>query len=396
MEKKTGVKTKEKWGILAAAFALPVFLCLILMAIFGQYPFGDHTMLIWDMNWQYSSFLVHLHDILHGDASAWYTFSRAIGGDMYGVGAYYLFSPYNLLFYFFDEKNIYVGITLVLLLKIGSMGAAMNLYLQRRKVSWETVLFSTAYAGCAYVAGYFHNMMWLDALIILPVMVLGIERLMEEKKSFLYIFSIAYAVITNFYMGYMLCIFSVLYAVCFFFLLQDAKKSVSSVIRYILSSLAGGGLAGIVIFPVLHILQSGKTGNGIDFTQLKDWSKIYDFADIFTNSFAGTMPDRVITGNAPLIYCGVLCVVLVCLMFFLKISWKKKAGYLILLGALCLSMMHQNLYVMWHGFSMPMGSPHRFSFLYCFVLISAAYQACQSLEQETERRKLFICFQISF
>ena len=98
---------KNKGGRLLAAFALPVLLCLMILALFGQYPFGNHTLLIWDMNWQYSSFLVHLHDILHGEASAWYTFSRAIGGDMYGVGAYYLFSPYNLLFYFFDEQNLY-------------------------------------------------------------------------------------------------------------------------------------------------------------------------------------------------------------------------------------------------------------------------------------------------
>ena len=382
---------KNKGGRLLAAFALPVLLCLMILALFGQYPFGNHTLLIWDMNWQYSSFLVHLHDILHGEASAWYTFSRAIGGDMYGVGAYYLFSPYNLLFYFFDEQNLYAGVLVVLLLKIGSMGLTMNLYLQRKNTSWETLLFSTAYAGSAFVAGYFHNIMWLDALIVLPLMVLGIERLFDEGKSFLYIFSIAYAVMTNFYMGYMLCLFSVLYAVVYFFFLSNGKKRFLSVVRYAFSSLAGGGLAGIVIFPVQHLLQSGKTGeNGFDLTQLSDWSKIYDFADIFTNSFAGTMPDRVITGNGALIYCGVLSVILLILLLFLKCTWKKKLGYFLLIGVMWLSMMHQNLYVMWHGFSMPMGSPHRFSFLYSFLVLVAAEHAYRiwGIEQESgESRK---------
>lgn len=88
----------------------------------------------------------------------------------------------------------------------------------------------------------------------------------------------------------------------------------------------------------------------------------YDFADIFTNSFAGTMPDRVITGNGALIYCGVLSVVLLILLLFLKCSWKKKVGYFLLIGVMWLSMMHQNLYVMWHGFSMPMGVAAPFFF----------------------------------
>lgn len=34
-----------------AAFILPIVLLLIIYAIWGQYPFGEHTLLIWDMNW---------------------------------------------------------------------------------------------------------------------------------------------------------------------------------------------------------------------------------------------------------------------------------------------------------------------------------------------------------
>ena len=89
---------KRKLGL--ASFFMPVFLMAVAMVILKVFPFGNHTFLIWDMDWQYSSFFVHLHDILHGEASAWYSLSRAIGGDMIGVSAYYLISPFNILFYF--------------------------------------------------------------------------------------------------------------------------------------------------------------------------------------------------------------------------------------------------------------------------------------------------------
>ena len=87
---------KRKLGL--ASFFMPVFLMAVAMVILKVFPFGNHTFLIWDMDWQYSSFFVHLHDILHGEASAWYSLSRAIGGDMIGVSAYYLISPFNILF----------------------------------------------------------------------------------------------------------------------------------------------------------------------------------------------------------------------------------------------------------------------------------------------------------
>lgn len=73
------------------------------------------------MEWQYTPFFAHLHDILHRDASALYSFSRAIGGNMFSVAAYYLISPFNLLFYFFDVEHIYIGILIVTLLKVGAL-----------------------------------------------------------------------------------------------------------------------------------------------------------------------------------------------------------------------------------------------------------------------------------
>ena len=199
-----------------AAFVLPVFLTLVIMLVTGQYPFGDHTMLIWDMDWQYNSFFAHLHDIIHGEASPWYSFSRAIGGDMMGLSAYYLVSPFNFLFIFFGAENIYAGVAILLLLKMGSLGWAMYRYLYSRRQSADVLLFSTAYALCANVVAYFYNIMWLDGLILLPLMVLGIEQLVEKRRFFLYVITLGLGVITNFYIGFMMCIFSVIYFVYFF------------------------------------------------------------------------------------------------------------------------------------------------------------------------------------
>lgn len=231
--------SKNKMGI--AAFLLPIGLLLIIYAVWGQYPFGEHTLLIWDMNWQYCSFFSHLHDILHGDASVVYSFSRAYGGDMIGVMAYYLMSPFNLLFYFFDAAHIHIGILLVTMLKTGCTGFTMFLFLNRKGQSCGLLVFSTAYALSSYVIAYQYNLMWMDALIILPLMVWGIERLIDSGKCLLYTGMIALSVITNFYTGYMLCLFSVLYFLFYFLLISEQKKSFKRIAEYAGCSFLGGG-----------------------------------------------------------------------------------------------------------------------------------------------------------
>ena len=88
---------KKQWKQIFISFILPVLVLLIIYLIWGQYPFGENTLLIWDMDEQYAPFFAHLHNILHGDSSALYTLSRALGGNMLSVAAYYLISPFNLV-----------------------------------------------------------------------------------------------------------------------------------------------------------------------------------------------------------------------------------------------------------------------------------------------------------
>lgn len=375
---------KRKIGI--AAFVLPVALMLIIMLGVGQYPFGDNTLLIWDMDWQYSSFFVHLHDILHGDASPWYSFSRAIGGDMIGVVAYYLISPFNLVFYFIGSENVYVGIWLVMLLKIGAIGYCMNLYLYHRRQDVTTLIFSTAYALSGFIVAYIANIIWLDGIMVLPLMVLGIERLVEEKKYLLYLFTITYAVATNFYIGYMLCAFSVLYFVCYFFLISDNKKSIKTVLLYAVSSLLGGALSACVALPTLYSLQGGKSK--LDIGALWNFSKMFNYRDLISASYTGMVPASQTTSGLALVYCGVFTLLLVIYYFLSRgISWKKKIAYLFMIVFLLFSLGHYNLCVVWQGFNMPAGANFRFSFLYVFVMLVVANEAGRvwKVEEKTER-----------
>ena len=369
---------KRKLGL--ASFFMPVFLMAVAMVVLKVFPFGNHTFLIWDMDWQYSSFFVHLHDILHGEASAWYSLSRAIGGDMIGVSAYYLISPFNILFYFFDETNIYIGICIVMILKIGLIGWSMNDYLMTKHESVGNLMFSTAYALSGFVTAYFFNIIWLDGIMLLPLMVLGIERLIDNRRYMLYMITLGLAIATSFYIGYMLCIFSVLYFVCYFFLLSEQKKKISTIFIYAGSSILGGMLSAAVAIPALYSMQDGKSK--IDFNILKNFARLFDVSNLFSKSFSGTIETLQITSGGPLLYCGVLSLFFVWTFFMMKhISWKRKLAYGVMTGFMLASLIFYNLCCAWQAFNMPNGSQYRFAFLYLFLMLVIAAESYWSYEQ---------------
>lgn len=50
-------KRKSQCIYMVAALNLPIVISTIVFAIMGFFPFGDKSILVWDMNWQYVSFL---------------------------------------------------------------------------------------------------------------------------------------------------------------------------------------------------------------------------------------------------------------------------------------------------------------------------------------------------
>lgn len=218
-------------------------------------------------------------------------------------------------------------------------------------------------------------------MIFLPLLVWGMERLVTEQRAFLYVASLAGAIITNFYTGYMLCIFSVLYFLCYFFLIAERKREVRTVMLYAGSSLLGGALSAFTVLPMLASLSGGKSSIHLGET-LGNFSKLFGYTDLIRTVYAGTVSGEQITGGMPLLYCGILSVLLAGYWFVrARASWKEKAAYLILLLFLVVSFAHYNLNCMWHGFATPMGSPYRFSFLFSFLLLYLAHKGFHQIQE---------------
>ena len=257
------LKIQER-RILEASFFLPFLLLILLYALAGIAPFGEHSLLIADGEGQYQSFFALYQDIFARRVDPFYSFGKLLGGPISGLYAYYLASPFNLLLLLFPREKIALGVDWIILLKLSACGLTMALYLRGTgRLKPESLVFTTAYALCGYNTAYAWCVLWLDAVSLLPLVALGIERIWREGKPLLYMLSLGLAIISCFYTGYMLCGFSVLYFLWLFLRDVESLRRLpwKRLWQYALASLLAGGLSAWMLLPGLSILGGGVTAS---------------------------------------------------------------------------------------------------------------------------------------
>lgn len=359
-----------------------------------MYPFQNNTLLTIDMTNQYISFFSYFKDVLMGNDSLFYSFSKTMGGEMTGLASYYLMSPFNLLFMFSNVNNLPLIILIVTLLKIGSSGLTMFFLLKQETKQKNALIFSLIYSMIAYNIVYQQNIMWLDGVILLPLIVLGINYLMNGSRKYVYVAALSLAIITNYYIGFMLCIFAVIYfagKMIEKLLLNRTefnKYYQRNIFDFIISSLLAGGISAIVTIPTLFSLSGGKAE--FDLSILTTYSN-FDTIDFITKFFIGSFNSNEIVSGLPNIYTSLLILILVFGYFSTKhIEFSKKVVSLTTILVLFFSFKISGLNLIWHGLNFPVWFPYRYSFIFSFYLIYIASLSSEYFIEEFRKIKTAI------
>ena len=195
-------------------FFVPVILMYGVYVVKGIYPFYNGSPLVLDLNAQYVSYFEALRDFALGERSILYSFARSLGGEFMGIVAYYAASPLTYITVLFPKDRIQEAVLTILLVKCGLSGATFGYYLHKKSRNPKKLIifiFSLMYALTAYAVVQQQNTMWIDAVIWLPLLAYGMESLIYRKKYKLYVISLSVIMICNYYIGFMICIFAVLY-----------------------------------------------------------------------------------------------------------------------------------------------------------------------------------------
>ncbi|MGN1134008.1 MAG: YfhO family protein [Oscillospiraceae bacterium] len=387
----TRLKKFRKWvwdrKIYFLVFALPALLMYISYALFGIHPYGDNSVLVLDLNGQYVYYYEAFRDYIHGGNDLFYNWSRNLSGEMFGIFAYYLASSFMLIVCLLPRTMMCGAIELVQILKIGTAALTFAVFLRKtsKPKNISLVVFSLCYSLMSFMVVQLLDPMWLDALIYLPLICLGVQRLVDNGKMVIYIVPLALLFIAHFYMGYMVGIFTFIYFLLYCFTKEDRiipKKFIWVIVKFALGSIVAIMCAAVVLLPVYNSLKLGK----FEFTE-PDFSLAtqFDFISVLTKLFPMTY-DSVNVDGMPMIYCGTITVILIPLFFMNKeIHIKKKVGMGIVASLLLICMYIRPIDMVWHGFQMPNWLPFRYSFLLSFILIMMAYEAFQHLDGITNK-----------
>lgn len=369
-------------------FLIPAAFMLIGFITIGVWPFGDGTVLIIDSLHQYLPFYTDFHEKLVHHSSLLYSFSAGFGYNFWATYAYYLASPLNFLIGLVPTANVCDFMDYMILFKVALCGGTMTWYLyhRNRRSGLLAPAFGAMYALSFFMIGYYFNIMWLDSVAMLPLIMKGIEKIFGigddgtytmRSDGRLYCLALFYGLWCNYYIGFMLCLFAVLY---FFVCLADTGKMkpvlfVKRTLRFFWYSLLAGGMGGLVLLPAYRALTASESMKSNSFPRV---IKFYtDFVNLAMTHFAGIKPINISNTQVGLnAYCGVIVMVLAVLYLLdSRIAAVKRIAKAALAGFLFLSFSLNVLNYIWHGFHQQNGLPNRFAFIYIAVILVMGFDA---------------------
>ena len=326
-----------------------------------------------DLPNQYLSFFQYYRHLVLGNwASAGYTFSNGLGGDMAGNIAYYVLSPLNFIVFLFPANKINIAVYVIILFKLGLMSGTFTWLILKWfnfKYQAYAIFLGIAYSLSGYSVAYAGNVMWFDGLILLPLITYALVRGIKTNKWLAYSILLACAIIFNYYIGYMICIFMVIiflaYTINNF---KDIRLFFHQFLNFAISSIISGLISAIVLLPTLFNLSSNKLAQS-------DFNSDFNIKLLITG---GKTVSRLFIGDTyndwPPIFVGTLAAIIFIIYFIdSRNSVKARITNLIIGIMFVLSIIVRPLYLFWHGGQQTIAYPYRFSFLIVFwILLLAA------------------------
>ncbi len=372
------------------SFFLPSLILAAVYALKGIYPGGENTVLFYDLRSQYISFYAYLKHMGEGFNNILYQSLSGLGGGYYGNFFYYTGNPLSFIVCFFSEEHLPYAIWLITLIKIGLCGLTFCDFLlyghlkESRIIA--VVLFSSSYALTSFVITNSLNLMFLDGVIMLPLVVLGVDRILEGEKGLLLGVTVCLSVIFNYYTAFMVMIFAVIWFLYRFF---SEKRQVSGKAVYFRCLLAGvfGVLCSTFVWlPVLKDFSRGRLHeNVMHDTSLILRNPFSIIRNMLPLSFGGYLND-----DAPALFFGTVSFVLA-FSFFVsnKVPLKKKIASFTVIVIFWISFVFRVPDTVWTAFSVANGYPARYAFMYSFFMIYLAAFMLSKLDLSLRHLHLF-------
>ena len=201
--------------------------------------------------------------------------SLGYGADILSTLNYYAIGdPLNLLYGFVSPKNTETMYDFMILLRMYLAGITFIMYARKmKKRSYGTVIGALVYvfSGFCFRLGLRHPF-FINPMIYFPLLCLGIEKIYQRERPYVFIFAVCVSAMSNYYFLYMLTIFVVIYAWIRFYKYTEENKMKNfflTILKFGIYYTLGIAMAAVILLPsVIGFLGNGRYGNGVDWKSL--------------------------------------------------------------------------------------------------------------------------------
>ena len=233
--------------------ALVTLLYVIYLIIANISPFGKNSILKTDLYQQYAEFLAYYRECLLSGKSILFSWNLGLGNNFFTTFAYYLVSPFNLLIVFFKPENVYIFVMLVTYLKLIMIYNMAMLYLKKciKIHDKMDIIYAICYTFSSFTICYLLHIMWLDAMYMLPIILIMVESYIKNNKIQGVIITVALNVIFNYYLGFITAFFAGCYYVARViietkFEKKNFKENIKSIFKNLIKYLLGMVIAFVI------------------------------------------------------------------------------------------------------------------------------------------------------
>lgn len=223
-EMDQNIKNDYQLNPYVISFTIPILIVLCVHFLLNLYPFSNERLAMsGDFYLQYLPLYRSLRSAFWSfDWSEFYwSFHKGLGGAMTAVYGFNSLSSLTFLYVIFPVKWYPIATLLMSLLRYGLSSLTFYIFLRHRQKTRIThqshssipILMAIIYALSGFIVSQFINPNFLDNLIYLPLLTLELEKILEGKKSIVYPFILSLMMITQFYFGYMTCLWIIIYGI---------------------------------------------------------------------------------------------------------------------------------------------------------------------------------------
>lgn len=382
-----------KYWFYIVAFLIPWIVMIIHSLVYDTWLTGNGSLLAGDTLVQIVPLFYEFWEKVHSGESLLYTWNIASGCDFHAALGYFM-SPFTLLLLLVPKNWIPDAVQFVMILKWSLTAVTMTHFFYHTKYNKliQQKKLISMFLGLAFCLG--SGMIWFityiqfnDVMICFPLLLLLIEKMVDEKRWKLYYLVLAFCIISNSYITFEVCIFLVIW-----FIFQFSANTQEKFKKFLIfagSSVLAALTSVIIVLPSLVVAQERLAVSDPARELRYVNSCLMPFHTFFKQFFLFSKIARP-NDIEPNIFISIIVLMLGVSFFFVKIGKKRKLYMMFVSVFLVASFFSGALSIVWHLFKIPNGVYHRFSNIFVFWMLFLALYTIMHIKQINKKHTIFI------